>query len=468
MADELSNVNGGSSTNDSIPISMQQADVSSRSETTIGTESIVVTTIQTGNVGCNTRPRGPVPSYQPPLTTGWPPYSLPFGYTPPVGGFMLPVRFGNVNGANNVQNPQHSEYSRDYHVGSTSNAVNSMAVYRQQVEESHHDLVNLLTQQMTTLLNPMMADHESRFERLARQVERIARIVDYDEGEMHNSRGNNEGMENIFQNENPILNRENPYVVPREVDLAELKKGPPYVCSLLKKLPGSEKSNDAKLKSAKKYSFDISKFDQIFDAIGVQWVRNCQEFQRCDHLYRCNPQWGHRALSRNQYASYRGRARGYPRGRGGRRSFNQGKKLQIETSKEASKGATPSVHSRIVFPSDGETYPKEIPSPANMEKGKAVAQSSGIDKHKDVDVDEEYFDEGDDDMNLGECKSNPDEDYDQEDEEAFSFIRIEDEPGIFPRPSERQISHLRPLHIVAVVNGFKTNKVLIDGGGGSN
>ncbi|XP_057755588.1 uncharacterized protein LOC130974749 [Arachis stenosperma] len=49
-----------------------------------------------------------------------------------------------------------------------------------------------------------------------------------------------------------------------EVDLAELKKGPPYICSLLKKLPSSEKSNDSKLKSGKKYSFDISKSDQIF------------------------------------------------------------------------------------------------------------------------------------------------------------------------------------------------------------
>ncbi|XP_015932637.1 uncharacterized protein LOC107458936 [Arachis duranensis] len=52
-----------------------------------------------------------------------------------------------------------------------------------------------------------------------------------------------------------------------EVDLAKLKKGPPYVCSLLKKLPGSEKSNDSKLKSGKKYSFDISKSDQIFDVL---------------------------------------------------------------------------------------------------------------------------------------------------------------------------------------------------------
>ncbi|RYR20149.1 hypothetical protein Ahy_B03g065232 [Arachis hypogaea] len=207
MADKLSNVNGGSSTNDSIPISVQQADVSSRSEGAIGTEM------------------------------------------------------------NNVQNPQPTEYSRDYHVGCTSNAANSMAVYRQQVEESHHDLVNLLTQQMTTILNPMLADHESRFERLARQVERIARIVDYDEGERHNARRNNEGMENIFQNENQIPNRENPHVVPREIDLAELKKGHPYVFPLLKKLPSSEKSNDLKLKSGKKYSFDISKSDQIFDVL---------------------------------------------------------------------------------------------------------------------------------------------------------------------------------------------------------
>ncbi|XP_016200173.1 uncharacterized protein LOC107641180 [Arachis ipaensis] len=49
-----------------------------------------------------------------------------------------------------------------------------------------------------------------------------------------------------------------------EVDLAELKKDLPYVCSLLKKLPSSEKSNDSKLKSRKRYSFDISKSDQIF------------------------------------------------------------------------------------------------------------------------------------------------------------------------------------------------------------
>ncbi|RYR02685.1 hypothetical protein Ahy_B06g081484 [Arachis hypogaea] len=111
-----------------------------------------------------------------------------------------------------------------------------------------------ITQQMTTILNPMMADHESKFERLAKQIERIARIVDYDEGKRHDARGNNEAMESSEEESD----------LEAEIDLAELKKGPPYVCSLLKKLPGNEKSNDSKLKSGKRYSFDISKFDQIF------------------------------------------------------------------------------------------------------------------------------------------------------------------------------------------------------------
>ncbi|RYQ82958.1 hypothetical protein Ahy_B10g101559 [Arachis hypogaea] len=148
MADEVSNVNGGLSTNDSVPATVQSSDVTSRSEGLV-----------------------------------------------------------------------YSEFSCDYNVGSTSNASNSMAVFRQHVEESHHDLVNLSTQQMTQILNPMMADHESKFERLARQVERIARIINYDEGERHDARGNNEGFKNIFQNENNILNRENPQIIPRVMGL---------------------------------------------------------------------------------------------------------------------------------------------------------------------------------------------------------------------------------------------------------
>ncbi|XP_057760345.1 uncharacterized protein LOC130980710 [Arachis stenosperma] len=91
-----------------------------------------------------------------------------------------------------------------------------MAVFRQQVEKSHHDLVNLLTQQMTTILNPMMADHESKFECLARKSNELLEslIMMKEKGMM--PRGNNEGFENIFQNKNNVLrNRDNPQLIPR-------------------------------------------------------------------------------------------------------------------------------------------------------------------------------------------------------------------------------------------------------------
>ncbi|RYR47867.1 hypothetical protein Ahy_A07g033842 [Arachis hypogaea] len=115
------------------------------------------------------------------------------------------------------------------------------------------------------------------------------------ERERKNARENNEGFENLFQDENDIFrNRENSQIIPRgqnadevlarlrankvgeryqesdlemKVDLAELKKGPPYVCSLIKKIPSNENSNDSKLKSGKRYSFDISKSDQIFNVL---------------------------------------------------------------------------------------------------------------------------------------------------------------------------------------------------------
>ncbi|RYR07455.1 hypothetical protein Ahy_B05g074810 [Arachis hypogaea] len=51
-----------------------------------------------------------------------------------------------------------------------------------------------------------------------------------------------------------------------------------------------------------------------------------------------------------------------------------------------------------IFVVELETCPKRIPFPTKMEKGKGIAQSSGVDKGKEVDVDKEYFEERDDDM----------------------------------------------------------------------
>ncbi|RYR65488.1 hypothetical protein Ahy_A03g011418 [Arachis hypogaea] len=64
---------------------------------------------------------------------------------------------------------------------------------------------------------------------------------------------------------------------------------------------------------------------------------------------------------------------------------------------------------------------------------------------------------------LGEYEGDPEVDYDMEDEEAFSFILIEDESGYFLRPTEKQMSHLRPLHITTTLIRIEVNKVLIDG-----
>ncbi|RYR39467.1 hypothetical protein Ahy_A09g045018 isoform A [Arachis hypogaea] len=117
---------------------------------------------------------------------------------------------------------------------------------------------------MTTILNPKMVDHETKFDRLARQVERIDRMVDYDEDGRRNEEIDLEDLENNLRNrdDNMNLGGDMNHVVRccqnaegfdrieefdlefSEVDLAELKKGPPYVCSLLKKIANIEKSND--------------------------------------------------------------------------------------------------------------------------------------------------------------------------------------------------------------------------------
>ncbi|MED6150050.1 hypothetical protein PIB30_068425 [Stylosanthes scabra] len=55
-----------------------------------------------------------------------------------------------------------------------NNTVESLAVFRQQIEESHHDLVNLLTQQMATVLIPMIENNNDRIDQMAQQVNELA------------------------------------------------------------------------------------------------------------------------------------------------------------------------------------------------------------------------------------------------------------------------------------------------------
>ncbi|RYQ92538.1 hypothetical protein Ahy_B09g098769 [Arachis hypogaea] len=330
MADEMSNVNGGSSTSDSLPVIVQQADVTSRLE-------------------------------------------------------------------------------------------GAIEIYRQQVEESHHDLVNLLTQQMTIILNPMMADHESKFERLVRQVERIALIVDYEDGERHNARGNNEGFENIFQNENDVVNRENPYVVLRDRTYEKRRRRSIGVSNDLKSKPFTRKEKVAYVtmeSSEEEIDFET-------EAIGVWWIRNCQEFQKQDAVYGRNAQWEHRGLLEINIPTIVVEP-------GGIQEAEEEEKISITIRS-------------LKWKDLSERNSVSCKDEKRQSNSSILRGSTRIKKLMSI--------KRNDDM-IGTISIIP-----------IEYLgEYEDEPGYFLRPTEKQMSHLRPLHITTTLSGIKVNKVLIDGG----
>ncbi|RYR46451.1 hypothetical protein Ahy_A07g032190 [Arachis hypogaea] len=68
--------------------------------------------------------------------------------------------------------------------------------------------------------------------------------------------------ENVSYVEMESSSEESDFELP-EVDLAELKKGPPYICSFLKKISNVDRYNDKKHKSEKKYRQNTT-FDKRF------------------------------------------------------------------------------------------------------------------------------------------------------------------------------------------------------------
>ncbi|RYR31691.1 hypothetical protein Ahy_B01g056563 [Arachis hypogaea] len=192
MTKENSNSNLESS-NNNVPIVVAQTSASLISNA----EGVIQNPISGENDAVNNATarenrRSPCPRIspalvQPPVIVSWSPFGLPPGYTPPTDNFAPPVQFENVtNAVNDHLSFSHSEMNREYHAGSTSNNSGSMAAFQQHIDETHHDLVNLLTQQMTTILNIIIANNKTKYERLARQVEQIAQIVDYNKVQPHN------------------------------------------------------------------------------------------------------------------------------------------------------------------------------------------------------------------------------------------------------------------------------------------
>jgi hypothetical protein len=52
--------------------------------------------------------------------------------------------------------------------------TDSMNLLRQQMDESNHEMVNLLTQQIGTVFNPLIRDTSRSYQALTTQIERIA------------------------------------------------------------------------------------------------------------------------------------------------------------------------------------------------------------------------------------------------------------------------------------------------------
>ncbi|MED6147990.1 hypothetical protein PIB30_048966 [Stylosanthes scabra] len=142
-------------------------------------------------------------------TSGWPPFGLPPNYIPSImpsntkEATSSSVQFGllpssqafpDMSRNNDVSNPNQllsnsissiqalPDMSQN-NAASNSNQPLSTAAVRQLIDESHLDLVNLLTSHLTTVLNPIMVDTNAKYEQL---IKRFDNLVGIDGEEDHN------------------------------------------------------------------------------------------------------------------------------------------------------------------------------------------------------------------------------------------------------------------------------------------
>ncbi|MED6133617.1 hypothetical protein PIB30_029789 [Stylosanthes scabra] len=222
MANSNSNANSNSSLNSSLNLNVES---DSSGSVVVTTQTAAHHSVQNSNVenirqdsgnnnndnrtvnlGRNNRglrPRITQPPFNSAVNAGWPPYGLPHNYSPPLlnsnfgNNSNVAFQFGSMPNSNNQIFP---EMSRSVGASSLNHGV-SIQIVRQLIEESYLDLVNLLTQHLTSVLNPIMADTNSKYEYLANQVERVSRLVHDDNTENQNNAEdfieNNSGADNV-------------------------------------------------------------------------------------------------------------------------------------------------------------------------------------------------------------------------------------------------------------------------------
>ncbi|MED6147242.1 hypothetical protein PIB30_042268 [Stylosanthes scabra] len=161
------------------------------------------------------RPRIVQPPFNQAVNTGWPPYGLPPNFNPPI----FHSNFGNNSNPafqfGSMPNSNINIFLKLVVVAGASSpsAGVSIQTIRQLIEESHLDLVNLLTQHLTSVLNPIMADTNLKYEHLANQVERVSHLVHVDE-DVENQ-NNTENLDETYHAQHEHVENNNVRVVQR-------------------------------------------------------------------------------------------------------------------------------------------------------------------------------------------------------------------------------------------------------------
>ncbi|MED6221152.1 hypothetical protein PIB30_051710 [Stylosanthes scabra] len=136
-------------------------------------------------VGGSSGGRGPRPRVeQPPphrlQSEGWYPFGMPPNFQPQVipsnlrGTSPSAIQFGSV-----PNEQPFSEMSKSIASPNVNQPLSTAAV-RQLIEESHLDLVNLMTSHLTTILNPIVVDTNAKYEQLAKKFDTL---VGFDDNE---------------------------------------------------------------------------------------------------------------------------------------------------------------------------------------------------------------------------------------------------------------------------------------------
>ncbi|MCH84687.1 myb-related transcription factor, partial [Trifolium medium] len=97
---------------------------------------------------------------------------------------------------------------------SLSNITNTtLQSLRQQMDDSNHEMVNMMTQQMATIFNPVVENSKAAYQALATQMGRIAEILGVPDAGTNNAQNLN-----TQNNANYVRNVENiPRITPRNV-----------------------------------------------------------------------------------------------------------------------------------------------------------------------------------------------------------------------------------------------------------